>query len=396
MQRDVVAESEEILKLGLLFGEDIEATTDDLPEVLSFQHKLIQEYLAAVYIADNATSSAFLAGVFPSLNEVNTHREVVLFACGIMKDAETSPVVNHVAKLVAQHIHNELNTAKDLPDFSILTHCQEEGGLSAINPFISEYPVCGRPLADVLASTELALQLSPSPAQIILNLSSNHIERHDRLWEALHAISANVIAYCLITNKRANASKLRHFSQLKYLNITACTIRDCVMEDLAESIEAWGPRPPLRYLDICYMTVPISVLSSLWKCTNLMHLDLSGCNLNKKISVFVASPPHALRELILMQCSLNRDDIAYIRETIVKGQFANLKELSLVNNPIGEAAVSRLLKTLLSTRPHMQLTLQLALTGLDGTAWRTLPQQFQCFGRGETWRLWLIQISNVS
>ena len=391
LQKDVIAESEDILKLGLLFGEDTNATTEELPAVLSFQHKLLQEYPAAVYIADQAkldTAETFLTEALPTWEAIENHREVVQFTCGILVNNDASPIANHVAKKLAQHLHNELNDGKALPDLSILQSCQKEGGLSAyLNPYLSNYPTCGHPLAEVLANTELAyitdidgndpLDLTPSTAQIIVKLGGVDSERLDKLWQAFYSAHANIIALHLDFASSRNVTKLHHFPQLKYLYLHLSGRSEEAMEDLAESINSWGPQPQLTYCSLWKVPIPRSVMTALCKCTHLKHLHLEYCTLHGKLSVFMADPPHALGELILGVCSLHGSDVDHLTQSIRQGNLTSLLMLDIQFNPVGEVAVGHLLEALISTRPHTQLTLRLYVTGVDENGKRTdLPEQF--------------------
>ncbi len=103
-QNEIMKESSDLLTLGLLFGEDVDATSSDLPKVLSFQHKLIQEMVAAYYIAEQVKiDPSFLKTAFPTWEEVDKHRELVRFTCGLLANIDTMPVINYVGKLVLQN-----------------------------------------------------------------------------------------------------------------------------------------------------------------------------------------------------------------------------------------------------------------------------------------------------
>ncbi len=380
LQRDIIAESEDILKLGLLFGEDINATTEDFPAVLGFQHKLIQEYLAAVYIAKNVKldpTGTFLREAFPTWHSIENHKEIVQFACGILADTNANAIINHIARV--QHVYDELDNGRNLPDLSILQSCQKESGLS---------------VAEVLANTELAfitdidendtLQLRPSSAQIIVKLGGEFnepsrvdSERIDRLLQALKSVQANVIALYLYKIKSPNVTRMQHFCQLKHLHIEGgCGVE--AMIDLAESIQAWGPQPQLKYCMLWKVPISSSVMTALSQCTQLMYLNLRRCNLHDKLSIFMSRPPAGLRDLILWQCSLDAADLNLITQTIREGCLTSLEELNIQCNPVGETAVGRLMEALISTRPPTQLTLLLGLTGVDEAGKCTvLSEQFQ-------------------
>ncbi len=100
-------ESSDLLTLGLLFGEDVDAISSDLPEVLSFQHKLIQEMVAAYYIAEKVkVDPSFLELAFPTWKKVEEHQEVVKFTCGLVAQ-NAAPVINYVAKMNLDIISRE-------------------------------------------------------------------------------------------------------------------------------------------------------------------------------------------------------------------------------------------------------------------------------------------------
>ncbi len=365
-----------------MFGEDIDATTEDLPAVLSFQHKLLQEYLAAVYIAENVkqnTADNFLEEAFPTWEKIESHREVVQFTCGILGETGASPVLNHVAKCLAGHIHKKLNNAVDhLPDTSILASCQKESGSFTINQHLSLYPSCNKPLDEVLANTELVhiddiaendtLQLNPRSAQIIVKLrsldSGMHDEKYDRLWEALHSAHANVIALDLWKITSTNVTKLHNFPHIKHLSLRYSSSNDADMEVLAESIESWGQQPQLTFCYLHYVPIPGSLMTALCKCTKLLSLALQSCNLYGNLSVLMASPPQ-LRELHLDGCSLCGADVDHITEAIRDGRLNHLLMLNINFNHVGEEAVGSLLEALISTRPHTQIKLHLHHTGKD-------------------------------
>ena len=367
----------------MLFGEDISATTEDFPAVLSFQHKLLQEYIAAVYIAKNVkldTTGTFLREAFPTWRSIENHKEIVQFACGMLADTDASPITNHIANALAYQVHDKLDNGKELPDLSLLKTCQKEGGLS---------------VAKVLANTELAvildidkndpLQLSPSPAKIIMKLGGDVMkpsrvdtERFDRLLQALKSVQANVIALHLNQVKSPYVTRLQHFCQLKHLHIEGCGCGKEAMMDLADSIEAWGPQPQLKYCYLSWVPILSSVMTALSQCTQLMYLNLSGCNLHDKLSVFMSRPPAGLRDLTLQWCSLDAADLNHLTQTIREGRLTSLEELDIQANPVGEAAVGRLLEALISIKPTSLLTLELVGTGVDEDGKRTpLSKQFK-------------------
>ncbi len=368
----------EILKLGLLFGEDVEATTEELPEVLSFQHKLLQEYLAAVYIAENARmdpTSAFLTDAFPTWDDIKKHKEVIQFACGVLADSDASPVTNHLGKLLGKLICKELvneathfvvldlvsNTKESV---SLLNFFQKEGNVT-INWSLCQYPSCGHPLAEVLAKTELVyitgiaendtLDLNPSSTQILMNLEEVDSERFDKLWRSLDSIHANLMVLHLFEVRGANAANLRHFSRLKYLSIEYHIWNESGVagEDLAKSINSWQPEPQLTYCNLHNVHTTRSLMIALCKCTRLLSLGLDLCNLQST-------------------------DVDHITQTIKAGRFSNLRALSIGENPVGEDAVRSLLEALIYVKHNPQFRLWIQKTCVNERGnYVDLPDNFQ-------------------
>ncbi len=113
-QTEIMEESPDLLTLGLLFGGDVDATSEDLPEVLSFQHKLIQEMVAAYYIAEQVQiDPSFLKIAFPTWEKVDEHREVVKFTCGLLAQ-NAAPLINYVAISMESKNTEESSVMQDL------------------------------------------------------------------------------------------------------------------------------------------------------------------------------------------------------------------------------------------------------------------------------------------
>ncbi len=379
------------MKLGLLFGEDIDATTIDLPEVLSFQHKLIQEYLAAVYIADTLkvkASAEVIEGALTTWEEIKNHREVIQFTCGILtKDGVLSHLINHVAMILNKYIEIGMNEGQGLSmgkELSLLSSFQREGAISSINPFITKYPACGKPLAEVLAQTKLVvitdidendtLQLNTSSANIILLINRTTSE-FDRLCQALHSIKANGLALSMF---RTNEIDLKHLFQMKHLFILDAKYHE--LNDLAVAINRWGPHPPVTYCELRKLfsssPMPPSLLTALSRCTHLQHLDLSHRDLHDKLSTLMASPPPGLRKVILWLCNLHAGDIDHVAQAMREDKLTQLQHLDIWGNPIGEEALGSLLEVI-SIRPHALQLLILHDTGIDEAGRKSpLSEQF--------------------
>ncbi len=391
----------------MLFGEHNNTTTGELPAVLSFQHKLLQEYLAAVFIAEQVkrdTLYNFLSESFPTWERADIHREVINFTFGILSETDASPMTMHLSNILARHTHDELNGG-EVPSIilsntvnpqSLLGSCEREGNVpTTINPYLCEYPACGRPLAEVLENTGLAyisdidendpLQLIESPAQIIVRLSLGEkcdrdwdsrtdsdlgdevgSGRYDRLWQTLHSVSTSIVALDLYHVRSANITKLHNFSQLKYLGLCDCHCGETAGQDLTESIEAWEDQSQLTYCTLDKMSIPKSLMTALCKCTHLKRLNFYFCDFDDTLSLIAPSTPPTLRDLRFVGCSLQGADVDNITQALKEGRLNHLEYLDLQFNTVGEGAVGHLLEALISIRPDTEFTLDLyGVTNVD-------------------------------
>ncbi len=394
-QKDVKAESTEILKLGLLFGEDADATTTDPPEVLSFQHKLIQEYLAAVYLAEvirTRSSTSVLEEALSSWEKIENHREVIHFACGMLaKDCASSHLINHVAKVLCEHVEMQLNEGQIFKlkdylknDLSLLYSFQTEGAVSSVNPYLTHYPSCCQPPAEVLAVItgipvqNDTLQLNLSPANVML-IFDDHLEdsEFDRLCTTLFSIPENIIAMWLNLSRRADTSKsqLKHASRLKCLFIGNAEVSH--LDELTVAIKSWSANPPLIncHIEIADLFTGKSLLTALAKCTHLRFLYLSNLDLRCNLYVFSASPPPVLEKLSLFSCILHSADIQALTDAFQEDKLKQLALLNLQLSPIYEVDAVNSLLQVISIKPHALKLIYLDITAIEYKI--RLSRQFQ-------------------
>ncbi len=108
-------------------------------------------------------------------------------------------------------------------------------------------------------------------------------EKFDRLWQALYSIHSNLTVLVLDKIASVNVTKLAHFPTLEFLSITDCDCSGEAGEDLAESINSWGPNPPLTSCVLNKVPIPRAVMIALSKCTNLKRLSLACRCLSGKL-----------------------------------------------------------------------------------------------------------------
>ncbi len=387
------------MKLGLLFGEDIDATTTDLPEVLSFQHKLIQEYLAAVYITENLTAgrtAAFIEYVkeaLPTWGKIENHREVLYFASSMLGKDGAGPLINHVAKILSKHTMIKLDEGRTIheynvslkKDVSLLSSFERASGVTSINPLLTCYPSYPvKPLAEVLANTNLVvitdiqkndqLQLSASPANVFLQLHKDekkyNKEDVDRLLMVIGQIHENIVAVCLNEYSRPIITHVKHFSGLKLLTILDAEHYD--MNEVASCISSLGVNPPLTQIDLIAQIEDTSInptsqsmMAALSGCTHLRNLWINNVNLHGNLCILMTFPPPRLRDLTLYVCNLDAEDVGHIAQALREGKLTCLEKLYIIGNySIGEAGVRSLLHTI-STTSHALKKLDLHENDVD-------------------------------
>ena len=140
---------------------------------------------------------------------------------------------------------------------------------------------------------------------------------------------------------------------ITHLNLSGNTMSKCKME-LADAIKAWGPRPPLRELDLSQCSLPANfskrLLLVLRNCYQLINLRLQGNTLTACLSSFLKDPQkglHSLEKLFLDSTSLNSEDMSHLAQLIEKRKLPILGELDLAANALHtmEDIVENLIET---------------------------------------------------
>ncbi len=391
LQKDIMKASEDLLKLGLLFGQEVDLTTEDLPEVLSFQHKLIQEYLAAIYVAKQIKDdAAFINKAFPSWEKIGMHREVLRFTCGLLVDHDASPVANYIANILVKHTHDQLNlpilggylTIQQTETIKIIESCNEEGRISAFNPNLSVYPSCGHHLSDALKHSRFVLingvnehdplQLSASSIPVILSIRedkcSGKQRELNRLMNALNSSHINVQG--IHTDMEwEDMCKISNFIQLKHIEMRGLSMDQKQVKDLTDSINFLDSEPQLKSM-LCFLpeisdqheanTIYIMYMpfmKALRRCRQLRQLCLVSLgNMSDGVSALMEAPPQDLTFLRLWCYMLQDEVVKSIAEAVKQHKLDKLEGLDIsFSELVTEAAVISLIKTVLAVRPDKQL-----------------------------------------
>ncbi len=393
-QDDVIEESPELLKLGVLFGQEVDIDTEDLPEVLSFQHKLIQEFFAALFIAkqvkDNKLDSSFLKAAFPTFSDLDVNRYILKFASGHLASQNERFITNHVANTLAEEICKDFSS-RGLDQFyatlqsgsELLRSCHEEGIVSTINPYLCIYPSCGYPLVDAIKCSQLVVinDLNESDPLKLQSLSTPvvvHIVKHrcrgrerelDRLMTALASARINLLAvrtdpetmYCKIC-------KLMSFPKLRAISSGWSTrLEEKQVRDLTDSINSWGPEPQLQALH-CILPVLedrrqaialyIPFIKALSKCVNLQELILFDGNQIECVPALMGAPPPQLKRLWLLgpDQSINSSVWHSIVRAMRKQKLQYLQVLNTILGPqIQYDILYSLVEAFIDVRPDKPL-----------------------------------------
>ncbi len=424
MQIDIVEESADILKLGLLFGEDQDVTGEDLPEVLSFKHLLIQEYVAAIYITHKILEDQrFLETAFPTWAAIEKRREVVRFVCGLLKETDASPMVNHVCQKMVENTYSSLEHGKGLSligshlgedeeedrygDLPLLWVFQEEGGVDKFNEFLCVYPDSGYPLSYLLNNTQLVVIRSLTTdlsdldsiseqysAKIIFDVYAKGATA-DTTDERLHYVLVKLGSKDNILGLHINRTKLLASlgvlpKSLMYLTLTRCDINT---EDQCELLVGLGKMHRLKYLhlpsnrmkehgfhvvqglkelapqsqlknlnlDGSFLPCIVSelLLETLCHHAHLERLQLSGNMVGGKMKLFTTSSPKQLKELVMRMCSPSKEDILSISSAFHTGKFQNLEHLSLSANRLTDSVLEPLMEAVLATQSQRKQSILL-------------------------------------
>ncbi len=377
-----------MLKLGLLFGQEDNVVAGHLPEALSFQHKLIQDYFAALFLAKKAQEDeSFLTSAFKNVYDMFIDNEVLKFTCGRLDPQDAYSVTNCIAKIVADQALEDLNMGGSIRKHFIkrLQSYHDQSSHLAISPHLCIYPSCGCPLSYALKFSKLViidglnekdpLTLEAPTASIIISLPNEKSLKDggkevSRLMKALSSAHANLIGiegvFC------EEGFKLHNFSQLQSIcNIYHWprfgALQEKNVRDVTDSIRAWGQEPRLRILT-CELpffldkfqaiSVYIPFIKALSKCIHLRILNLFGGNPNECIPALMGVPPPDLRQLSLEgRVTVHRFDsvLDSITKAVRQNKLQKLEVIEISAGYTSDAAMVSLVKAFIDVRPDKQL-----------------------------------------
>ena len=96
-QASIEEDGVDLLELGLLMTEEPGVMEEDDEELYSFQHKLLHEYTAAIYVSKQIEENPhFLSQHFPTHADIYNYREVIAFCVHILRSQNASLPLKHV------------------------------------------------------------------------------------------------------------------------------------------------------------------------------------------------------------------------------------------------------------------------------------------------------------
>ena len=355
-----------------------------MPEVLNFQHKLIQEYCAAIFIAKQIrTDPTYLYRTFPTQQKIEKNIEVLVFTCGLLA-GDSKVVTDHIGNILSKANVDEVNNGEGLINPSLmwlLERCHEEGKVLEINPYMCFYPHHGHLLSQCLLESKVVfihgvddhdpLEITRSSAKVMLSVPAFEVRESTKkkTLELVTAIVSSAIDLQSITYFRAldDICKLSNFPQLKCIDIWQSLSIQNVM-DLIESIHNWK-RPEIKKLSF---QLPLldpcdgprlapdllrNLMEALRKCVCLQELNLiMGGPLCGSVASLMQDPPKALKKLFLVDSGLQDDDVRSIAAAIAQNKLNELEKLSISkNHEITDAVVTELIRTCVAARPDKPL-----------------------------------------
>ncbi len=381
-------------------------TPQGIPEVMTFQHKLLMEYVAALYLSEVIKKKPdYVKSVFPTWRDIEKHSEVFNFICGILKDAGSNHVVDHAVGCVIQHSLKQLEDGKFLSVFkddrmfSSLDLIQQEAGSNNTNCEVFPSLRHSHSLSTVLSHAKFIVvkdlkgttcdPTMPIAQDIVITLAGDFPKYKKKSWnseemagtiktlqkcrENIRAIqlflceneTVNAITSLMPATRLAqlhiescylspeNISSLKEMRQLIYLSLQEIDSLASHGRHLVAAIEAWEGQSSLRKLDLLGNNLAPSVCKPLLaavatNCPKLEEIQLFRNTLTGSLDAFLQDPPPALTELWMNNTSPQTEDIESLAAALAGGKLQQLKVLDIRGNNLSETDADVLLSPQLS------------------------------------------------
>ena len=408
----------EVFKLGLLFGCD-DNNEDDDSDWVSFQHKIIHEFIAAIYIVDQVSKNFdFLRRTFPSWTHIKTHIEVFRFCCGYACEQYQMVFVNYFTTTMCDFTLDMMRQGWDRPThvYTYKGDTYAERELELINH--SDTQELSKNLQEILRECKYTDQCDFCSNDIFVSgvedrQTMAHHMQSTRLLVFDEAVSDLLSLNCFGSNVSNDANgdmnlkqalliselgpnKMKIISDvcdnlldLKYLYLNRITdfsaafakplkvllqkpiesfylIHSRLPEEVNDVVESLSNCVHLKVLNF-WSTQGIShkILSTISNMEALTYFSLDGCDLNSEKCETLCSQLSHLCQLKVLELPYN--DVAHhgkiLSDAVRKwGSHSKLKRLNLVKCNMPADVTGYLLETLTQCCPQLYW---LGLSGND-------------------------------
>ncbi len=337
-------------------------------ELYFFQHKLIQEYVAAIYICSIATDDIqLLNSMFSSCSHVEDHVEVVAFCSGLLRDdlLNLKCFVGHITSMYAERVITTITNGEYIFDNHILVHL----------------PIVLSHLGSTLTDNELSrLEKLKDLSNCIIHVDTGSYDR-----DAAHCIYARhlntrgeeevalvmlrtSVEDCQIAMSFYDNVKIIHFHNLDHhrgislfpssmnlsgsaydrkhnslhfptsivkVNASRFSLTKADIEALATGIQA-GQFPNLEVVNLTGYDFSKS-LHLVHLLPGLEELDVSGKDISNSLHLLTENVQTSLIRLNVSNCNLSITDIEALAAGIEAGQFPQLKEVDVRDSDLSNS-----------------------------------------------------------
>ena len=337
-------------------------------ELYFFQHKLIQEYVAAIYLHSLVTDDIqLLNSMFPSCSHVEDHVEVVAFCSGLLRDdlLNLKCFVGHITSMYAERVITTITNGEYIFDNHILVHL----------------PIVLSHLGSTLTDNELSrLEKLKDLSNCIIHVDTGSYDR-----DAAHCIYARhlntrgeeevalvmlrtSVEDCQIAMSFYDNVKIIHFHNLDHhrgislfpssmnlsgsaydrkhnslhfptsivkVNASRFSLTKADIEALATGIQA-GQFPNLEVVNLTGYDFSKS-LHLVHLLPGLEELDVSGKDISNSLHLLTENVQTSLIRLNVSNCNLSITDIEALAAGIEAGQFPQLKEVDVRDSDLSNS-----------------------------------------------------------
>ena len=406
-----------VYNLGLLFGCDVNNYEENDFELVSFLHKIIHEYIAALYIVDQVEKDlSFLSRTFPTWTHIKKHIEVYRFCCGRGNEQSKSVFVDYFIKTMVDFTSDMMSQGWDRPthvytykgdtyaerELELINHSDTQELMVNLEEILREFKGTGlysMPLSvnDIFVSNACVSQediskfISTRRLLVFDEQTSHHLTalfskitstmenenglRQGLLMNDLAPEKLQLVSEALMTTTNLKYVYLNKFEKLIPEHLKRILVKPIeslyiihskVPEDAKDLVDALTRCIHLKVFNL-WSTQDIThdILKTVGNMKALTYFSLDGCNLDSEKCQTLCNQLKHLSQLEILEMPYNK--ISYHAEFLSNaikywGSSSKLKRLNLVKCQIPSSVTGDLLKTLSQCCPDLYW---LGLTGND-------------------------------